>query len=267
MKNTEMIKRSLGMIVFLAFVLSGLRAEAAGGKIQLSDGQVIAAKEIRFKKTSQEYIITMPNGTEMPMHKNRVKTVEIDKPAQYDQAAAAVTSGAVDQAIPMLEQIVADCFMLSPWDARSLDLLGLAYKKKGANAKAAAAYKKFYTACANPASITLDMQRRAWDAFIVVNDKSTLSQSVDAAIATGSRDNAAAAHIARADMAKAENNKQDALLDYLRVVILYEQVKAIQPEALYKTAQCLEELRDPRAEDWRKKLMSEYPQDPWASKK
>ena len=118
-----------------------------------------------------------------------------------------------------------------------------------------------------PSSITTDMQRRAWDAFIAVSDKTTLSQSVDAAIAKGSRENAAAAHIARADMAKSEKNLQDALLDYLRVVLVYEQVKTIQPEALYKTAQCLEELRDPRAEDWRKKLMADYPQDPWASKK
>lgn len=261
-----MKKRSLGIILFLAFALTGLQAQAAGGKIQLSDGQVIVATEIRFKKTTQEYIITK-GGTELPMPKARVKMVEIDKPAQYDQAAAAVTSGALDQAIPMLEEIYAACFMLSPWDARSLDLLGFAYKKKGDNAKAASAYKKFYSSIANPSSITTDMQRRAWEAFIAVGDKTTLGQSVDSAIAKGSRENAAAAHIARADMAKTEGNKQDALLDYLRVVILYEQVKTIQPEALYKTAQCLEELRDPRAEDWRKKLMADYPQDPWASKK
>ncbi|OGV70027.1 MAG: hypothetical protein A2283_21650 [Lentisphaerae bacterium RIFOXYA12_FULL_48_11] len=267
MKTTDIIKRSLGLILFLAFVLTGLKAEAAGGKIQLSDGQVIAAKEIRFKKTTQEYIITMPNGTELPMSKARVKAVEIDKPAQYDQAAAAVTSGAVDQAIPILEEMSAACFMLSPWDARCIDLLGFAYRKKNDNPKAAATYKKFYTSIANASSITTDMQRRAWDAFIAVGDKTTLSQSVDAAIAKGSRENAAAAHIARADMAKSEKNLQDALLDYLRVVLVYEQVKTIQPEALYKTAQCLEELRDPRAEDWRKKLMADYPQDPWASKK
>jgi len=265
MKITDMITRSLGL--FLAFALSGLEAEAAGGKIQMSDGQVIAAKEIRFKKTTQEYIVTMPNGTEIPVPKARAKAVEIDKPAQYDQAAAAVTSGAVDQAIPMLEEMASACFMLSPWDARCIDLLGFAYKKKGDNPKAAAAYKKFYTSIANASSITTDMQRRAWDAFIVVGDKTTLSQSVDAAIAKGSRENAAAAHIARADMAKSEKNLQDALLDYLRVVLLYEQIKTIQPEALYKTAQCLEALRDPRAEDWRKKLIADYPQDPWSSKK
>ncbi len=267
MRTTDTIKKIQGLILFLAFSLAGMQAEAAGGKIQLNDGQVIAAKEIRFKRTTQEYIITMPNGTEMPMPKARVKTVEIDKPAQYDQAAAAVTGGALDQAIPTLEQLSSDCYMLSPWDARCLDLLGFAYKRKGDNTKAAATYKKFYTSVANPATITLEMQRRAWDAFIAVNDKTTLGQSVEAAIAKGPRENAAAAHIARADMAKSEKNLQDALLDYLRVVLLYEQIKAIQPEALYKAAQCLEELRDPRAEDWRKKLMADYPQDPWASKK
>jgi tetratricopeptide (TPR) repeat protein len=264
MKKNEMLKRGLGIILFLAFALIALQAEAVGGKIKY-DGQVHIAKEIRFKKTTQEYIITI-GATEIPMPKARVKGIEIDKPAQYDQAAAAYASGAVAQAIPMLEQIVAECFMLSPWDARAMDLLGGCYKKKGDPKAAAAMYKKLISTAA-PLSITPDMQRRIWDSFIAVGEKDTLRQSVDVAIAGGSRENAAAAHIARADMAKSEGNKQDALLDYLRVVILYEQVKSIQPEALYKIVQSLEDLKDPRAEDFRKKLMAEYPQDPWATRR
>jgi tetratricopeptide (TPR) repeat protein len=261
---TDMIKQKLGIALFLTFIFACLQAEAA--KIQTAEGQIINAVNVRFKKTTQEYIITMANGTEMPLPKARVKAMEVDKPAQYDRAASAVSTGALDQAIPLLEEISLANFMLSPWEGKTLDLLGYAYGRKGEAKKAADAYKKLL-ANVPPAEITTDMQRRIWNALITVNDKTTLGQSVDAAIAKGARENAAAAHIARADMAKTEGNKQDALLDYLRVVVLYEQIKTLQPEALYKTAQCLEELRDPRAEDFRKKLVQDWPQSEWASKK
>ncbi|MDD4872879.1 MAG: tetratricopeptide repeat protein [Kiritimatiellae bacterium] len=261
---TNMIKQKLGITLFLTFILAGLQAEAA--KIQTTDGRVIPATNIRFKKTTQEYIVTMANGTEIPVPKNRVKMVEVDKPAQFDRAASAVSTGALDQAIPMLEEIAQGFFMLSPWEGKTLDLLGYAYGRKGDTKKAADAYKKLL-ANVPPVEITTDMQRRVWNAFIAVNDNASLSQSVDAAIAKGGRENAAAAHIARADMAKVQGNKTDALLDYMRVVILYEQIKSLQPEALYKTAKCLEELRDPRAEDFRKRLLQDWPQSEWASKK
>jgi tetratricopeptide (TPR) repeat protein len=261
---TNMIRQRLGIALFLAFILAGVQAEAA--KIQTAEGQVINAVSVRFKKTTQEFIITMANGTEMPLPKARVKAMEVDKPAQYDRAASAVSTGAIDQAIPMLEEIAQGYFMLSPWEGRTLDLLGYAYGRKGDTKKAADAYKKLLNNVP-PVEITTDMQRRIWSALIAVNDKITLGQSVEAAIAKGARENAAAAHIARGDMAKTEGNKQDALLDYLRVVILYEQIKTLQPEALYKTAQCLEELRDPRSEDFRKKLATDWPQSEWASKK
>lgn len=262
---TDMKKQRVGILLFLAFVLAGLEAEA--GKVTTIDNQVYVTTPggIRFKKTTGEYIITLAaGGTEMPLLKDRVKSVEADQPAQYAQAVQAVTTGNLEQAIPMLEEMAIACFMLSPWDAKIQDMLGYAYSKKGDTAKAAAAYKKLLTTAA-PATILPDMQKRAWNALIAVNDP-FLVKSLEEAIAKGSRDNAAAAHIARADMAKAQGNKADALMDYLRVVVLYEQVKTVQPEALYKTGKCLEELRDPRAEDWLKKLKQDWPQSEWASK-
>jgi hypothetical protein len=224
MKRTAIIKRSFGMTVFLAFVLAGFYAEA--DKVWYNDGRVQDATSVRYKKPTQEYIITI-GGTELPVPKAQIKRVEVNKPATYDQAAAAVQSGAMAQAIPVLEGLALD---------------------------------------AAPASISLDMQRRAWAALTATKD-SSLAAELDKTIAKGSRENAAAAHIARGDMAKADGNKPDALLDYLRVVVLYDQIKSIQPEALYKTVQCLEELKDPRAEDWRKRLMSDYGSSEWAQKR
>ncbi len=64
----------------------------------------------------------------------------------------------------------------------------------------------------------------------------------------------------------AQGQKNEALLDYLRTVILYEKEASVRPEALFKAAGLLEELRDPRAAELRKKLAEEYPNSPYVKK-
>jgi len=86
-----------------------------------------------------------------------------------------------------------------------------------------------------------------------------LRAELDDAIANGTDKLAAAAQLARGNLSRAEGKKDDALLDYWRVVILYSQVKDLQPEALLKSAEILTELREPRAQIMRNKLTSEYP--------
>jgi hypothetical protein len=52
----------------------------------------------------------------------------------------------------------------------------------------------------------------------------------------------------------------------LKVAVLFEDVPAIHPEALYKAAEVLDEMRDPRAAEMRKKLKAQYPGSSWAKK-
>jgi hypothetical protein len=70
----------------------------------------------------------------------------------------------------------------------------------------------------------------------------------------------------RGNMNRESGQKEVALLDYLRVVILFENIREVQPEALYKAAEILEELRDPRADELRKKLVQEYKDSDYAAK-
>ena len=54
---------------------------------------------------------------------------------------------------------------------------------------------------------------------------------------------------------------------YLRVVILYENVKEIQPEALYKAAKAFDALnQNANAERMRTKLRTKYAQSEYARK-
>ena len=70
----------------------------------------------------------------------------------------------------------------------------------------------------------------------------------------------------RANMNRQTGLKEAAFLDYMRVVTLYKDVKGLPPEALYKAAEILEETRDPRADQLRKRLAAEYRDSEWAAK-
>ena len=67
--------------------------------------------------------------------------------------------------------------------------------------------------------------------------------------------------------AAAAENVELAALDYLRTAILFADVKdaAILGEATYKAAAALEQLRDPRAKDLYKKVVSDYGASPYAA--
>ena len=54
---------------------------------------------------------------------------------------------------------------------------------------------------------------------------------------------------------------KDALVEgYLRTIVLFQDVREVQPEALYQAARCFEELGESgNAEKMRKKLLADYP--------
>jgi len=257
--------KPFGIILFLAAVFTCRQAEAVGGRVLTTDGQIIKATSIRFKKTTQEYILTTDN-LERPLAKAKVKKLDIEKPAKFAQAITTLNSGKVDDAIAMFEEVYTEVFMLSPWDAQVLDMLGRIYTtKKIDKAKAVDTYEKLLRN-ALPEGITPDIKKRAWAVLIDAGKTEALAKEFENTIATGSRANAAAAYIGRGDLAKRTKNTSDAFIDYMRVVLLFDQVKDLQPEAMYKAMKCLEELKDSRAAELRRELAQKYPQSEYASK-
>jgi tetratricopeptide (TPR) repeat protein len=101
-----------------------------------------------------------------------------------------------------------------------------------------------------------------WQALLETDQLIKLDKALGIAIEGGSRQLAAVAQIRRGDIAKQKGNLDDALIDgYLRTEVFFQAIKSVQPEALYKAAQCFEEKgQHSRAEKWRKKLLSSYPQ-------
>jgi TolA-binding protein len=70
----------------------------------------------------------------------------------------------------------------------------------------------------------------------------------------------------RGDIKLSQANLEGAALDYLRSAILFESEKETLPEALFKAADALEKLRDPRAKELYRRVASEFGGTPWAQK-
>jgi TolA-binding protein len=111
-----------------------------------------------------------------------------------------------------------------------------------------------------------DIQQAYQRALLGAKQYDKLEGLLNTTIKTGSRLDAARALIARGDIRAAQGQLESAVLDYLRTAVLFESEKDAQPEALFKTAEALKALRDPRAAEFSKKLVDRYPNSPYAQK-
>jgi TolA-binding protein len=234
----------------------------AANVVYLSNGSTMKAKSITWSESKQEYRIEDAQGTIIPVPRKQVERLEIDKPAEYDKAAQLVESKQYDAAIPVLDDLVTRYRMLV-WDNQARELLAKAYLGKNDPKKAASAIDAIFETTPKEQA-TPEVRQLYWNALLMTQRNTVLRTDLDEAVAKGPRELAAVAMLVRGDLDKAEGKKEDALLNYLRVVILYEQFKAVQPEALFKAAQVLEELRDPRANAMRQRLASDYPDSKYA---
>lgn len=83
-------------------------------------------------------------------------------------------------------------------------------------------------------------------------------------IAKGARPDAARAQVVRGDVKKARGMMEEGLLDYLRTVVFYKAEASVMPEALFKAAETLEAMRNPKAKEMYKRIVDEYGSSPYA---
>jgi len=249
------------LAVWATLTAVGVRAE---NLVYLAKGgEPIRAKTIEWREGSQEYRVTTLDGTILPLPKAQVERLEIDKPPEFDKAAQMIGAKQFDAAIPVLNELVTKYRMLV-WDNRARELLARAHLAKNEPKKAVATLEDMFVSLPK-AQAPLEIHTLYWQALLAAGSPG-LRKELDEAVASGSREMAAAAQIMRGDMNRAAGQKEAALLDYLRTAILFEQVKSVQPEALFKAAEMLDELRDRRAEELRKKLLQEYPGSEFAAR-
>jgi hypothetical protein len=176
----------------------------------------------------------------------------------------ACTAKQYEVAIPILEEIISRYKRLQ-WDGLASELLAKAYLGKGDFKKATQVLSGLMEGTARNL-VTDDQYNLYWTALAGAQMNAVLKQSLTEAIAGESRPLVAFALIKRGDMSKADGKRDDAAMDYLRSILMYADVVAAQPEALSKAAQLFDDMRDPRAEDLKKRLRANYPDSPYARK-
>lgn len=245
-------------------VLAASACVAPAELLKKTDGKELTGVRIKWFQVRQEYQVEGADGSMVPVPADEVDSLEITKPPEFDKAAQAYAAKQYDVAIPILEDIAVRYNRLQ-WDASARELLANAYLMKNDFKKAVQVMGDLLESTPK-GQITDEQQGLYWNALMGAQMTAVLKKSLGEAITGESRSLAALATVKRGDLNKAEGKREDAVLDYLRAILLYGDARGVHAEALYKAVQVLDELRDPRADDLRKKLLSWFPDSPYARK-
>jgi TolA-binding protein len=237
---------------------------AVRGTIEKKDGTEIAGS-ISWFASSQEFDVNIGNvSTKVPAH--LVARVVADRPPEYDQAVAQIKAKQFAAAVSPLKTIVKDYERMT-WDVEAARWLAVAYLNLNQFNEAIEMCKKVIRA--NPdTGISGPLASVYWDALNRAGRNAELEVVLGEAVKTGSREVAAVAQLKRADIVRTRGDVKKALIDgYLRTAILFRDVKAVQPEALLKAAECCQQLgQQAFADKMRKELMEKFPESPEAAK-
>jgi tetratricopeptide (TPR) repeat protein len=244
----------------------GLAASAFGGDaVLLKTGKSIGVTGILWRDGLKEYqVVTTDGGAQMSIPLKDVDSLDIGRPADFDKAQQLVAGGQPDAAVPLLEGLLAKYKMLV-WDVRAREALGRIYVAKNDGAKALAALEPLFTGAVS-VPVSAGARRIYWEALTAAGRTADLQKELSETIVAGPRDASAVALVMRGNMFLAAGKKDEALSDYLRVVLFFEGAKDVMPEALFKAAERLKELGDARAQEYRDLLLRKYPESDFAKK-
>jgi len=251
-----LIALSVGTLSAMAEVDGWIWKQGAG------PSQAIKGK-IRWRGASKEYVIRT-DQIQVNVRLNEVGGMRIAKPAGLDAALQKVASGSYAAPIPVLERIVADYTMLQH-DIAAGAALARAYLGTNKSKDAMRLCEKIKEN-KPPEMITRALESAYWEALLQEDAAAKLRIALDEAIKTGPRDVAAEAQLKRGDLDLKKDDPKGALIDgYLRTIVLYQDVKEVQAEALFKAYQCFDKLGQNSAKDnMRKRLLADFPQSKFA---
>lgn len=221
---------------------------------------------LKWQERTRTYSVTAANRITFEVRLDQVGHLEVPRPRQLDSAVAMLKGGQLDTAVPLLEKVVQVYTMLN-WDIPAARYLAEAYVKQTQFSKAKDMCERVIATNPNVA-YSREFSAIYWEVLLQTGELAKLHKELERAVKKGSRGVAAVAQLKRGDIDRKKGKLKDALLDgYLRTVVLYKDIKGVQPEALYKAAKCFEELGEHRnAEEMRKRLLAEFSEDSYAEK-
>ena len=264
--NQRRITQMLGCAVAVIMGVSTVWASGPHNATIIKRDGGRASGKVRYLKTSKIFELQMGRANTTVPASDVVRVVLQTQPAELAPAVAAVRRGQYAAAIAPLKKIKEDYAMFGP-DIEAAQYLAKAYLGLGKSGDAARMCDEVLRS--NPdAAASGEFAGIYWDALLKEKQFSKLSRILGDQIKTGSRDVAAVALVKRGDIDMEKGEGKKALLDgYLRTILLFQDVKEIQPEALYKAVKAHEALNEHHyAEKWRKRLLSGYASSEYAKK-
>ncbi len=256
----------------VAWMVSLLMTGAVWGQVQgtiiNSEGKPFSGV-LKWKVREKAYSVTA-NNMDLEVALANVAELQIAKPKELENAEKQMAGGNATVAVPILEKIAKDYFMLK-WDKPAIRLLAEAYLKAGENDKAIKLCETVIVADPN-AGILGEIAPIYWQALLKAGKTVKVDELVMKAIKSGDRPASAFALIMRGDLVLATgdtaDNSKKALRDgYLRVITLYKSEAEAQPEALFKAAKCFEKVgQSGRADQMRSELKKNFAGSEWAQK-
>ncbi len=225
-----------------------------------------AQGEVRYMAASRSFEITVGSATRTISARDVERIVLVQQPQQLNQALNAVRTGNYQAAIPVLAKIVEDYTMFGP-DLVAGQALAQAYLRTNRAADALKMCEQILRM--NEGAVKSGPFASVyWEALLENNREATLRISLREAVETGIREVAAVALVRRGDLEAKAGNHRDALLDgYLRAILMFQDIRMVQPEALYKAIKAHEALNEVQfAERWRRRLLASYATSEFATK-
>lgn len=240
--------------------LAGGVLSASAAYVTRLDGTRQDGIDIRITPDGNVLLTTAP-GQQTTFAPGQYQQAVADKPAEYDQAVQLYGNRKYDEVIALLGPVTSRLRGLF-WDAYAGALSIQAQIAKGDATGAVVAADRL--AAANPALATNPVTQDAlWQALIAAKQFDRLEGLLAKELGGDVRSAAARAQLARGDLRQAQNRFEEAVMDYLRTALLYNDVKdesEIQAEALFKAAATLQRIKDARsAQHCLKQLLERYP--------
>lgn len=259
------MKRAITNLSIICLATLALRAGDVLGAdtVYLANKQTLAAKSIIWRESTSEYRIETTDNLIMTFGKDKIARLDIAKPPDIDKAQQMIASGQIDPAIPILNNLI-ETYRMRVWDNKAREMLAKIYIQKKEPKKAISLLEDYFR-LAGAGEGQAALRRVYWEALILAERFSTLKKELEDIIATGPRDAVALAQIVRGDMYRSQDKKEEAFKDYMRTGLLFKDIKASAAEALFKAAEMLDLMRDPRATMLRKELVQDYPDSKFAA--
>lgn len=260
MKQNTRAHNHVRWICLIMPILMAWPVVSDAAHVILTDNRRIDGTAIRARANG-DVILTTDRG-DLTFTRGQYREAWADRPAELDQARQHLQARRYDQVISTLEGVVTRFRHLS-WDLEALAMIAAANNGKGDHAAALSAYDRLFQSAPERREDP-NVRWGYFEALLGAEQFDRLAGYLDETIAKAPRSEAARAQLMRGDLKRKQGMAEAGLLDYLRTVVLFKAESALQPEALYKAGEALEEMRDQRARDMYRKVVEEYGNSPYA---